>query len=67
MLNYIEAHKDKCVNTVFGLKNFDKFENSYFIKVINRVIYKEILGLEFQSFYLFKNIFIRFISNKQIS
>lgn len=66
-MNYIEAHKDKCVNSVFGLKNFDKFENSYFIKGINRVIYKQILGLAFQSFYLFKNIVIRFISNKKIS
>ena len=67
MLNYIEAHKDKSVNTIFGLINFDKFENSYFTNGINRVIYKQTLGLAFQSFHLLKNIFIRFISNNQIS
>ena len=41
MLNYIEAHKDKSVNTIFGLINFDKFANSYFTNGINRVIYKQ--------------------------
>ena len=67
MLNYKGAHKDKFINTIFGLINFDKFEITHFIKGINRFIYKQTLGLAFQSFYLLKNIFIRLISNNQIS
>ena len=36
MLNYIEAHKDKCEYYIW-FKNFDKFENSYFTKALTEL------------------------------